>query len=567
VKKPVDLAYGVEETPPRSVLWLAALQHIAVLGMLMVFPVLVARAAGASPAVAAQILSAGVLALGLGTALQALTRGPVGSGYLAPTGFQAVYLGPSLAAAQAGGLPLAFGMTIFAGLVEAALSRIWRHLRPFLPPEMAGLVVVLTGLVAASIGIRFLMAGNDGAPASLADWVAAGFTLAVMIGLNLWTRGMLRMFCALIGMIAGYILAVWLGLGSPGELAAIGAMPLVALPRFDHVAWSFDLALALPFVVAGVAAAMNTSANVTIFQRLNDAEWVRPDLRSISRGTLADGLAASTSGLLGSYGLSTVAASVGVIVATGVASRKIAYAIAAIAGVLAFLPKFAAVMAAIPGSVVAGSLIFVSCFILISGMQIITSRMLDARKMLVIGLALFAGLAVLMFPAVAAAAPRSVRPLLDSALVTGTVLALGLNLVFRLGVRQKVSLSLDPSGDYPRAIEDFFTERGKNWGARPDIIRRAIFGVTQLTEAVIENCNPQGPLVIDASFDEFNLEVQVGYDGELLELPDSRPTEREVREDEDGARRLAGFMLRRNADRAQSDRRDGRAVIGFHFDH
>lgn len=567
MRKPVDLAYGVGETPPPAVLWLTALQHIAVLGMLMVFPVLVAREAGAPPAVAAQILSAGVLALGVGTALQALTRGPVGSGYLAPTGFQAVYLGPSMVAAQAGGLPLVFGMTVFAGVVEAALSRVWRHLRPFLPPEMAGLVVVLTGLVAASIGIRYLMGGRDGGPASLADWGTAGFTLAMMIGLNLWTKGMLRMFCALIGMIAGYLLAVWLGLGSRVELDAIGSMPLVALPRFDHVAWSFDVALALPFVVAGVAAAMNTSANVTIFQRINDADWVRPDLPSISRGTLADGLAASTSGLLGSYGLSTVAASVGVIVATGVASRRIAYAIAAVAFVLAFLPQFAAVMVAIPGPVVAGSLIFVSCFILIGGMQIITSRMLDARKMLVIGLALFAGLAVLMFPAAAAAAPVSVRPLLDSALVTGTVLAFVLNLLFRLGVRQKVSLQLAPDANYPKAIEDFFTERGRSWGARPDVIRRAIFGVTQLTEAVIENCAPNGPLAIEALFDEFNLEVHVGYEGELLELPDARPTEREVREAEDGARRLAGFMLRRNADRAQSGRKDGRAVIHFHFDH
>jgi NCS2 family nucleobase:cation symporter-2 len=567
MKKPADLAYGVQEVPPPPVLWLAALQHVAVLGMLMVFPVLVARQAGAPPAVAAQILSAGVLALGIGTALQALTRGPVGSGYLAPTGFQAVYLGPSIAAAQAGGLPLVFGMTIFSGLVEAALSRVWRHLRPFLPPEMAGLVVVLTGLVSASIGVRLLMAGDQGAPAGVADWATAGFTLAVMVGLNVWTKGMLRMFCALIGMIAGYILAVVLGLGTPGELAVIHTMPLVAVPRFDHVGWSFDVALALPFVVAGVAAAMNTSANVTIFQRLNDAEWVRPDLRSISRGTLADGLSASTAGLLGSYGLSTVAASVGVIVATGVASRRIAYAIAAVAGVLAFLPKFAAVMVAIPGPVVAGSLIFVSCFIVIGGMQIITSRMLDARKVIVIGLGVFAGLAVLMFPAAAASAPVSIRPLLDSALVTGTVLAFGLNLLFRLGVRQKVSLLLDPAGDYLRPIEDFFTERGKSWGARPDLVRRALFGVTQLTEAVIENCAPNGPLAIDAAFDEFNLDVHVGYDGELLELPEARPTEREVREAEDGARRLAGFMLRRNADRAQSSRRGGRVVIDFHFDH
>ena len=146
-------------------------------------------------------------------------------------------------------------------------------------------------------------------------------------------------------------------------------------------------------------------------------------------------------------------------------------------------------------------------------------------------------------------------------------MAFVLNLIFRVGVRQKVNLLLDAAESYPKAIEDFFTHRGKTWGARPDVIRRAIFGVTQLAEAVIENCNPQGPLAVEATFDEYNLEVHVSYRGDLLELPDVRPSEREVREDEDGARRLAGFMLRRNADRAVSSWRDDRAVVHFHFDH
>ena len=216
--------------------------------------------------------------------------------------------------------------------------------------------------------------------------------------------------------------------------------------------------------------------------------------------------------------------------ATGVAARVIAYAIGAIVFALAFLPKFTAVLVATPTPVVAGALIFIGCFILIGGMQIITSRMLDARKSLVIGLSVTAALAVIMFPSVAVSAPTWLRPLLGSALVTGTVLAFVLNLLFRLGVRQKVALSLDGAGNYPQAIEDFFTQRGKAWGARPDIIRRVIFGVTQLAEAVIENCSPTGPLVIDASFDEYNLEVHVSYEGDLFELPDARPTEREVRE-------------------------------------
>jgi NCS2 family nucleobase:cation symporter-2 len=567
VKKPTDLAYGVEDVPPPQVLWLAALQHVGVLALVMVFPILVTRAAGVAPQTAAHVLSMGMLAVGLATIAQAFRRGPFGSGYLAPTGFQAVYLGPSLTAAQAGGLPLVFGMTIFSGVVEAALSRVWRRLRPYLPPELSGLVVLFTGLAVMAIGIRYLMTGGDGHPVPTAEWAVASFTLATMVALNLWTSGMPRMFCALIGTVAGYALALWLGLGSATELAAIGEMPLLALPRLEHLAWSFDASMLLPFTVAGVAAALNTSANVTIYQRLNDAEWVRPDFRSISGGTLADGLAASTAGVVGSCGISTLSASVGVIIATGVAARVIAYAIGAIACALAFLPKFTAVLVATPAPVVSGALIFIGCFILIGGMQIITSRMLDARKSLVIGLSMTAALVVLMFPEVATDAPAGLRPLLSSALVTGTVLALGLNVLFRIGVRQKVELTLEPAGNHLQRIEEFFTQRGKAWGARPDVIRRATFGVTQLAEAVIENCSPKGQLAIEASFDEFSLDVHVSYMGELLELPDARPTEREVREGDDGLRRLAGFMLRRNADRAQSTHRDGRAAIHFHFDH
>ena len=36
---------------------------------------------------------------------------------------------------------------------------------------------------------------------------------------------------------------------------------------------------------------------------------------------------------------------------------------------------------------------------------------------------------------------------------------------------------------------------------------------------------------------------------------------------EDGQRKLAGFMLRRYADRVQANHRAGRSTILFHFDH
>ena len=55
--------------------------------------------------------------------------------------------------------------------------------------------------------------------------------------------------------------------------------------------------------------------------------------------------------------------------------------------------------------------------------------------------------------------------------------------------------------------------------------------------------------------------------GAALEFPGRRPSEQEIVDTEEGARRLAGFMLRHNADRIRSEVKDGRATVWFHFDH
>ena len=67
----------------------------------------------------------------------------------------------------------------------------------------------------------------------------------------------------------------------------------------------------MPFAVTGLAAAMSATAVVTTYQRLTDADWVRPDMPSISRGVFGDGIAAVVSGLLGTYGLTISTANVG----------------------------------------------------------------------------------------------------------------------------------------------------------------------------------------------------------------------------------------------------------------
>ena len=567
MKKPSNLAYGVDETPPLPVTVLSALQHVGLVAIFLVYPLVVSREAGASIATSTSILSLAMLVLGIGTVLQALTKGPVGSGYLAPINFSAIYLGPSLVAAHLGGLPLVFGMTVFAGLIESVLSRGLRYLRPFLPPEIAGLVVFFVGLSVGSVGVRYLFGIGEAEPAGAIHLAVAGIALLTMIALNVWTRGMLRWFCALIGMAVGYGAAAVGGLLTADVAGGLGDVPILALPRFDHLAWSFDASLAPLFTVAALAATVKVIGLLSTCQKTNDAEWVRPEMGSIGRGVLADGMGTTLAGFLGTIGINIGSSSIGMISATGVASRVIAYVTGGIFVALAFLPAVTATLALMPRAVMAAALIFAGCFMLVNGMQVITSRMLDVRKTLVIGIATVAALALDANPGLAAGVPEVLRPLVSSPLVLGTVAAIGLNLVFRLGVRQTVSLTVNPAEPYAKQVEDFLNRQGAAWGARPDVVARAIFGINQSIEVVAEHGASGGPITVTASFDEFNLDIALSYAGELIALSDRRPSDAEIRDSEDGLRRLAGFMLRRNADRAHSRRVGDSSVIQFHFDH
>ena len=145
-----------------------------------------------------QILTAaaiGMLVLGGSTFLQVFRLGPMGSGYMCPATFTAAYLGPSLLAVKTGGLPLLFGMTIFAGALEAALSKLLHRMRSIFPPELSGLVIFMIGWGAGIAGLR-LMLGGQSAPVSETEWWVAGVTMATMAALNVWGRGILRMLCA-----------------------------------------------------------------------------------------------------------------------------------------------------------------------------------------------------------------------------------------------------------------------------------------------------------------------------------------------------------------------------------
>jgi NCS2 family nucleobase:cation symporter-2 len=568
MRKPSNVLYGVEERPPAVVAVLGGLQHVGCMAMYLLYPVLVAKAAHATEAVAGAVVSLTLIAMAIGTLLQDFRWGPVGSGYLCQPIPSVVYLVPSLLAAKAGGLPLVFGMTILAGFFELALSRVLRRMRPIFPPEIVGLVILLVGIATGLVGLKLAFSETRGAgPIAPIELLVGLLTLSLMVGLNVWGGRMMRIFSVLIGMTVGYVLAAIAGILSPYDVESISRASTIAFPSFAHTGWSFDWTFVIPFLVAAVAATLKVMGNVTTMQKANDADWIRPGMTQVQGGAMADGIGTIVAGAIGSQGLNSSPTVVGLAAASGVLSRYVAIPTAAILFALAFLPKIGALFYLMPRTVAAAALIFSSTFIIVNGIQVMTSRLLDARKTLLIGLALLVGLAADAYPGMLAMLPDGWKAVLGTSFVLGTLVGLGLNLLFRIGTRRVRRLELPPGPVDHDRIEEFLQHSGEQWGARADVIERAKYNLVQSVETIVEMCGPDGPLDIEATFDEFNVDIRVSYEGALLELPEKRPTNEEIMETDDGHLRLAGFMLRRLADRVSAVHKAGRSTVAFHFDH
>ena len=130
MRKPANLVYGVEEAPPHLVTLISAVQHVGVIAIFMVYPLII----GAPGRLRRRTRSPTCCGWACSRSRSRCCCRPCraarsAAGFLAPSIFTGVYLAPSLLAVKTGGLPLVWGMTIFAGLVEIALSRVWSRLR------------------------------------------------------------------------------------------------------------------------------------------------------------------------------------------------------------------------------------------------------------------------------------------------------------------------------------------------------------------------------------------------------------------------------------------------------
>lgn len=244
--------------------------------------------------------------------------------------------------------------------------------------------------------------------------------------------------------------------------------PLLDLPSL-RPDLRFRFEMILPFMIASLCSMLKSVGDLTLCEKINDSNWKRTDMKPVSGGLLAGGLCTALSGALGGVGQSTYSSDVGLSMATGATSRVIAWPAGLIIMGLAFFPRLATIFSVMPDPVIGAVLVYVACFMILGGLQVMMSRMLDTRRIFVIGIAVIFGLSVEIVQGLYSSVPGWIKPLFSSSLSLGTVLVVGLNLLFQLGTSKRKIFEIDPVGGW---VTTMCGELWKSWARRGACGRR-----------------------------------------------------------------------------------------------
>jgi xanthine permease XanP len=182
---------------------------------------------------------------------------------------------------------------------------------------------------------------------------------------------------------------------------------------------------------------LKTFGNLLAAQKMSEPELNEINFVPIRNGIIADGLATTLSGFLGSMAVDTSSSNIGLAGATKVLSRWISVVAGAIFIVLAFFPMLTNALSSIPKPVLGASLIFSGCFMICAGLIQMLDEKWDQRKTFVVGIALFFGLSTAFLPSLYARAPKIIQTFFTDPLPTATILAVILNQIFNLDAAYK----------------------------------------------------------------------------------------------------------------------------------
>jgi xanthine permease len=387
---------------------------------------------------------------GIATLFQTIGFGPVGARLPIVQGTSFAFIPimiPLVAGKGVEALPALFGGVLIGGLFHAFLGLFIGRIRFALPPLVTGLVVLMIGLALVKIGIQYAAGGipaiNKPEYGSLLNWSVALIVIFVTLGLKFFTRGMWSVASVLLGLIAGYLVAMALGMVS---FANVGRAATFAVPNPFHFGFEFSLAAVIGFCLMAFVSAVETVGDVSGITK-GGAGREATD-KEITGATYADGIGSAIAGIFGGLPNTSFSQNVGLIAMTGVMSRHVVTCGAVFLIIAGLIPKIGALITTIPIEVLGGGVIVMFGMVAAAGISMLSDVSWNRRNMVIFAVALSVGLGLQLEPKALQYLPDTARILMTSGLLPAAFLAIILNLLLpeELADEQTEELSGGHSG-------------------------------------------------------------------------------------------------------------------------
>lgn len=373
-----------------------ALQHIIAMVVGCVTPsIIVASAAGLSPADQITLIQAGMTISALTTFIQLFPLGrknklQLGSGLPIIMGVSFAYLASLEAIIETNDIATVMGSMIFGGIIAIIVGLTMNKIRRFFPPLIAGTVVFTLGLSLYPTAIRYMAGGADSPDfGSWQNWLIALITLVIVTGLNHFAKGFLKLSSILTGIIVGYIIAFFFGMV---DLTTVGEAGVFQLPKLMHFGIRFDLSAC---VAIGLLYAVNSIQAIGEFTATTAGAMDRqPAGKELQNGMLGYGVANIISAFFGGLPTATYGQNVGIVATTKVINRFVLGLAGLLLMLAGLIPKFSALLLTIPACVLGGATISVFASITMTGIKLICSEELNYRNTSIVGLSVALGMGV-----------------------------------------------------------------------------------------------------------------------------------------------------------------------------
>jgi len=236
------------------------------------------------------------------------------------------------------------------------------------------------------------------------------------------------MSAIVVGLVIGYIVAAFMGKVNFGKMAD---MQVLAVPMpFKYGFFKFTLAGFIPIALIYLITTVESIGDLTATSMISK-QPIKGDkyFKTISGGVLGDGVNSALAAVFNSFPNTTFSQNNGVIQLTGVASRYVGYFIALFLVIVGMFPVVGGLFSIIPNSVLGGATILMFGTVAAAGIKIIATNVINRRGMIIMALSLGTGLGVVFVPQILGHAPKIIQTIFGSAITTGGLTAILLNVV------------------------------------------------------------------------------------------------------------------------------------------